>query len=56
MIRWNTYRCRRCRWSVQLPAMWRVHQRALRCWECRGGLRLVPSVPRPLRQRHRRVS
>jgi DNA-directed RNA polymerase subunit RPC12/RpoP len=52
------FRCQRCRRAVSLPVAWAKykHSPALRCYACRGRLRLVLPVPKPLRHRHRRVS
>jgi predicted SprT family Zn-dependent metalloprotease len=57
-IAWCTYQCQRCHGLVSLPRLWAVyrHSPALRCYDCRGRLRLVQPVPRPLRRRHRRAS
>jgi hypothetical protein len=45
---WIPYRCKRCRWSLELPLIWAKHHRALVCNVCRGKLHRVP--PRPARR------
>jgi hypothetical protein len=39
---WVSYRCKRCRWSLELPLLWATHQHALRGNGCRGKLQRVP--------------
>jgi hypothetical protein len=64
---WLDFRCATCASAVSLPLVWAPykHSPALRCYDCRGRLRLVLPrkgsirgrlIPRPRRRRYRRVS
>jgi hypothetical protein len=57
-LAWLQFRCVKCRWAVSLPMAWAKykHSAALRCYDCRGRLRLVRPIPKALRPRHKRVS
>jgi hypothetical protein len=57
-IAWIDFRCATCASAVSLPLVWAQyrHSPALRCYDCRGRLRLVRPIPRPRRRRYRRVS
>jgi DNA-directed RNA polymerase subunit RPC12/RpoP len=49
-LTWISYRCRRCRRTLELPLIWAKHQHGLHCNVCRGKLHRVPPV------QHRRAS
>jgi hypothetical protein len=47
-LQWVSYRCKVCRWTLELPLIWAKCRQALRCNVCRGKLHRVP--PRPARR------
>jgi DNA-directed RNA polymerase subunit RPC12/RpoP len=55
-LAWIEFRCSKCHWAVSLPVAWAQyrHSPALRCYECRGRLRMVRPIPKALQHRHRR--
>ena len=49
---WDTYRCRQCKRTLELPHVWVNHRQALHCGACPGTL--VRVLPRRERRAHAR--